>query len=301
MKLMVFGSLNVDHVYQVSHFVRAGETLSSLQYRRNAGGKGFNQAVALAKAGLDVWFAGALGRDGLFLLEQLQSLRVHTEDVQIMDVPTGHAMIQVDEQGRNSIVLYGGANQCINAPMADAALNRLEAGDWLLMQNEISCGALILQKAKARGVHVALNPSPMTEELLTWPLDGVDLFILNEVEGADMTGCTQPEEILDAMHSRYPQSRIVLTLGSEGSCFREGNSILHQGIVPVKAVDTTAAGDTFTGFLLSGMLRGQPMQQALALASAAAALAVTRPGAGESVPCLDEVDIFMAQRQGERV
>ncbi len=140
MKLMVFGSMNIDHVYHLSHFVREGETLSSLCYERNEGGKGFNQAIALAKAGQKTWFAGAIGQEGIFLKTCLEDLGIHTEDVQTLKVPTGYAMIQVDAQGRNSIILYGGANQCVSPKMMAAALSRMEAGDALLMQNEISCG-----------------------------------------------------------------------------------------------------------------------------------------------------------------
>ncbi len=289
MKLMVFGSANIDHVYQLPHFVRAGETLASISYARNAGGKGFNQALALAKAGQEVCFAGAIGQDGLFLKDMLLSLGVHVDDLLILDSPTGHAIIQVDAAGSNSIILHGGANHCITSEMIDQALMQLVPGDWLLMQNEISNGHLLLQKAAEKGVHVALNPSPMSKEVLSWPLHLVDLFLLNEVEGADMTGVSEPDFMIQELLRRFPKARIVLTLGGAGSMYADEHHCCKQGIVPVKAIDTTAAGDTFTGYFLQGMMNGDAPSQCLETAAIASAMAVSKPGAGSSIPSMHEV------------
>ena len=289
MNLLVFGSLNIDHTYQLPYLVRAGETLSSSRYARNVGGKGFNQAVALARAGQQVHFAGAIGQDGLFLREYLQSEGVDTSRIQVLDVPTGHAIIQVDEQARNCIILFGGANQAVTEAQIDQALADFSAGDYLLMQNEICQGEAILRKAHAKGVRVILNPSPISPELLTWPLDQVDWLILNEIEGADLTGCTAPEDILDALITRMEVPHVVLTLGEKGAVYADATTWLHQPATPANAVDTTAAGDTFTGYFLQGVLSGQSVQTALEAASRASAITVSRPGAAQSIPRREEV------------
>lgn len=213
MKLLDFGSLNIDHTYQLPHLVRPGETLASDSYHKSEGGKGFNQAVALAKAGQEVYLAGAIGQDGLFLRDYLQELGVHTEHLCVLDAPTGHAMIQLDAEGQNCIILFGGTNGMITEAMIDEVLADFGAGDYLLLQNEISHVDSIICAAHAKGMHIILNPSPMSPELLTWPLELVEWFILNEIEGADITGKTQPEEMLDELLRRYPACHVVLTLG----------------------------------------------------------------------------------------
>ena len=289
MKTLVFGSVNIDHVYRLSHLVREGETISSDEYRKNEGGKGTNQAVALAKAGLEVWFAGAIGKDGQFMKDYLTSFGVNTDDLRTLDAPTGHAIIQVDEEGRNSIILYGGANRMITPEMIGETLSHFAAGDYVLLQNEISGGEEIIRQAAGRGMHVALNPSPVSEELLSWPLELVEWLILNEIEGADITGLTDTEAMLDELLRRYPNCRVVLTLGEMGSVYADGQRRVRQGIMPVDAVDTTAAGDTFTGYFLQTVLAGGSVEDALRTAAQAASIAVSRPGAGRSIPLKDEV------------
>ncbi len=299
MKLLVFGSLNIDDVYRLPHLVREGETLASTAYARSEGGKGFNQAVALAKAGQAVCFAGATGHDGLFLQEYLQELGVSTGDLSVLDVPTGHAIIQVDAQGKNCIILFGGANQQITPEMIDDVLSHYAPGDYLLMQNEISHGGSLLRKAAERGLHVILNPSPISKALLHWPLELVDWFILNEIEGRDLTGETAPDAILDALLKRYPAAHIVLTLGAEGAVYADAAQRHHQAVIPAAAVDTTAAGDTFTGYFLAAMLGGQSVQEALRRAAHAASITVSRPGAGRSIPLAEEVQRHMDGRDQE--
>lgn len=289
MKLLVFGSVNIDHVYQLPHFVREGETLASAEYHKNEGGKGTNQAIALAKAGMDVCFAGAIGQDGLFMRDYLNEFGIHTDELRVLEVPTGHAVIQVNAKGENCIILYGGANQKITLAMISETLSHFSKGDCVLMQNEISCGKELLAAAAEKGLYIVLNPSPVSEELLSWPLDLVDLFILNEVEGKDLTGETDPDRILDVMTERYRKARIVLTLGSQGSVYGSGKERQTQCAYGVQTVDTTAAGDTFTGYFLSSLLKENNVKKALFTASKASSITVTRPGAGRSIPWSDEV------------
>lgn len=289
MKLLVFGSLNIDHVYQLPHFVRDGETIASTRYDRHSGGKGLNQAIALAKAGQKVCFGGAIGADGLFLKELLNEYGVDTQFIRTLDTPTGHALIQVDTDGRNCIILYGGANQAITPEMIRETLAQLDAGDLILLQNEISHGDEIIREAAKRGIQIALNPSPFTAELLTWPLDKVTYFLLNEVEGEDMTGEKEPDKILDSMLERWPDCRVVLTLGVHGSMYADRTLRIFQPVVKAHAVDTTAAGDTFTGYFLHAVLEGKDVAFALKEAASASAITVSRPGAAQSIPLLKEV------------
>lgn len=295
MKLLDFGSLNIDHTYQLPHLVRPGETLASDSYHKSDGGKGFNQAVALAKAGQEVYLAGAIGQDGLFLRDYLQELGVHTEHLCVLDAPTGHAMIQLDTEGQNCIILFGGTNGMITEAMIDEVLADFGAGDYLLLQNEISHVDSIICAAHAKGMHIILNPSPMSPELLTWPLELVEWFILNEIEGADITGKTQPEEMLDELLRRYPACHVVLTLGERGSVYADATQRMDQSIVSAHTVDTTAAGDTFTGYFIHALLQGEAIQQALKTAACASAITVSRPGAGRSIPAAEEVQAAMKE------
>ena len=295
MKFLVFGSLNIDHVYKVRHLVREGETVSSLTYDTLPGGKGLNQAVALSRAGQEVWFAGAVGKDGEPLIHLLRGEGVHTELIRHLPCANGHAIIQVDEEGRNSIIVCGGANQGITPEIIDETLAPFGAGDWLLMQNEISCGADLLQKAAEKGMTVAVNPSPITEDLLTWPLEKATYLIVNETEGRLLSGETDEDKIPGALLNRYPSCRVLLTLGEKGAVYADKTARLFQQALPVKAVDTTAAGDTFTGYFLCSLAKGQSAAQALFSAAAASSIAVGRPGATPSIPKREEVKATLTQ------
>lgn len=288
MKMLVFGSMNIDHVYRMPHLVRAGETLSSSVYQRNPGGKGLNQAIALARAGMEVSFAGAIGRDGLFLRDYLASFGVDTSLVRVLEEPTGHAMIQLDEAGQNAIVLYGGANQQMTGASIRDTLADFGAGDCILLQNEINLLDEIVRQAKEKGMQVILNPSPVSGALPPL-LPLVDWLILNEVEGEDVTGCREPDAMLDALLERCPDCRVVLTLGVQGAMYADRTRRCFQPAFPVQVVDTTAAGDTFTGYFFQGVLGGGTVEEALRAAARASAIAVTRPGAGGSIPAMAEV------------
>lgn len=290
MKVLVYGSLNIDHVYQLPHFLRPGETLSSLSYQRNSGGKGLNQAIALARAGQEVWFAGGIGQDGLFLRDALTAEGVDVRLLRVTDTPTGHAIIQVDAKGGNAIILYGGANQSVTEDAIRQAIGQCSSGDLLLLQNEINRVPQIIRAAKEQGLQIALNPSPASPEMTAWPLELVDWLLLNEVEGHDLTGFTAPEDILDALHEKYPACRVVLTLGEQGAYYSDAQQRVHQPAIPAKAVDTTAAGDTFTGYFLQAILAGCTPEKALCRAAQAASIAVSRPGASASIPYATEID-----------
>ena len=294
MKALCFGSLNIDYTYRVDHFVARGETLLSQGLQVFCGGKGLNQSIALSRAGASVCHAGSIGTDGLFLLEELWQAGVNTDHVTVSrEVRTGHAIIQNSPDGDNCILLYGGANQTITREQIDEVLSHFDAGDVLVLQNEINELGYLMQQAHDRGLRIALNPSPMNDTVLDLPLDTVDWLLVNEVEAAQILGCgvTNGVAAARALREKLPRAAIVLTLGGEGAVYADGDGVFAQSAVPVRAVDTTAAGDTFTGYFLSAMLEGKTPQQAMALAAKAAAISVTRPGAAPSIPKREEVEV----------
>ncbi len=293
MKILNFGSLNLDYVYSVDHFVAEGETLASGVRNTFCGGKGLNQSVALARAGACTYHAGSVGPEGGMLTDMLQSAGVDVRYTREVDTPTGHAIIQVDPKGRNCILLFGGANRCNDEEFIDRVLADFDAGDWLVLQNEISGLAHLISAAKAKGMIVVLNPSPFDLSLVAAGLGKVDYLLLNETEGKQLTGYDAPDNILNAIRQAYPDMRVVLTLGKDGCIYDDGTQRISHGIYPVKAVDTTAAGDTFTGFFIHAISMGVSPAEAIRRASAASAIAVSRPGAAPSVPSAEEVDEFL--------
>ena len=292
MKALCFGSLNIDYTYRVPHFVARGETLLSEDLQVFSGGKGLNQSVALSRAGLATFHAGAVGEEGLFLLRELQAAGVDTTHVAVRDdVRTGHAIIQSNVDGDNCILLYGGANQSITRAQVDEVLSHFDSGDVLVLQNEINELDYLMERAAARGLRIALNPAPMNASVLSLPLHTVRWLLLNEVEAAQLLGCavTNGAETARALRKKYPHAAIVLTLGAEGAVYAGEEGVFAQSAFPVQAVDTTAAGDTFTGYFLAGVLEGMTPQEAMALAAKASAISVTRKGAAPSIPERAEV------------
>ena len=289
MKILNFGSVNIDFTYRVPHFVRPGETLAATSVTRNAGGKGFNQSVALARAGCDVYHAGHIGEDGFFLVDLCRNYGVHTGFLTKVSTPTGNAIIQVDGSGANCILLYGGANRVMNMDFVTEVLSHFEKGDMIVLQNEINCMNEILYLAHEVGLTIAINPAPMNDAISKEVLALADWIILNETEAEGLTGETQTDVQLEALRKSFPDSAFVLTLGVHGSiCMKDGR-ICRSGACKVEAVDTTAAGDTFVGFFLAEITSGKTPEEALLTATRASALAVTKRGAAQSVPTLEQV------------
>ena len=289
--------LKKDDVKKVD-FVKKGETLSAKELNVYTGGKGLNQSIALARAGVETYQAGAIGTDGMFLLEQLKEAGVKTDLVKILDdVRTGNAIIQNDDEGDNCIVLFGGANQAITKEQVDEVFKDFTNEDYLLIQNEINELSYIVEKAKEEGMKIILNPSPMNEKIMKLPLDQIDYFILNEIEAMQILKMDKPEEIdgkyiASLLHERFKDATIVLTLGSEGSVCISDDEYVEQSIYKVKAIDTTAAGDTYTGYFIAGILNGKTIKESMDIASKASAIAVTRQGAAPSIPYLEEVEEY---------
>lgn len=289
-KIVCLGSLNLDHVYRLDHFVRPGETLGSESYSVGCGGKGLNQSIALARAGAPVMHAGRIGHDGGILRSALEAAGVDVSLLVEGDVPTGHAIIQVDAKGENAIILYGGANRRITEAEIDAALDAVGDG-ILLLQNEINSLGTILEKAHARGIRTAFNFAPFDpEDAKTLPLGLLSYLIVNEIEGAGVAGVAEPEAILRTLKERYSGCRVILTLGKAGAAFLGDDGVMVPVPPwPAEVVDTTSAGDTFIGYLFAGLLEGMELKAAMELAGRASAITVSRAGAADSIPFRKEL------------
>ena len=289
MKVLNFGSLNIDYTYRVDHFVQPGQTKTSRELSTGAGGKGLNQSVALAMAGAQVYHAGLIGQGGAFLRTVLFDSGVDCSYLSESKAPNGHAIIQLEDGGQNCILLYAGTNHLLTERDADRVLEHFDAGDILLLQNETNLVPYLIEQAAARGMRVAFNAAPMTDEVQGYPLDKLTWLLVNETEGAALTGKTDPAEISDAIAAKYPNLALVLTLGTDGVIYRQGELDLYVPARRVEAVDTTAAGDTFTGYFLAAIADGADAAYAMTFATTAAALAVQKPGAAASIPPLEEV------------
>jgi ribokinase len=299
MSILNIGSVNIDHVYAVDHFVRPGETLASSRHDIYAGGKGFNQSVALARAGAVIRHAGKVGRDAAWLLERLEHEGVDVTHVGVTETATGHAVIQVAPTGENAIVLYGGANLAVRETDIARAVSSALPGDYLLVQNETSAMPSAIRLARQHGLRVVFNPAPMSPDVRGYPLQDVDLFILNETEAEGLTGQKTPESVRAAMSVQFPRAAVVLTMGRQGAVYFDSAQCLHQPAIAVSAVDTTAAGDTFIGYFLAELMRSNDHAGALLLGCRAAAICVTRPGASDSIPFRRELELD--DGQAERV
>lgn len=289
MKVLNFGSLNLDYVYSVDHMVMPGETLASGGMNTFCGGKGLNQSIALAKAGVPVYHAGMIGEEGGALLDACKEGGVKTDFIKTIPGKSGHTIIQVDKDGQNCILLFGGANRSITKEFVDEVLSHFEEGDILLLQNEVNLLDYIINKAYEIGMVIILNPSPYNNALDVCEFQKVSMFLLNEIEGGQVTGETETEKILEKLKELYPETKVVLTLGGEGSIYQYKEERYRQGIYKVKAVDTTAAGDTFTGYFISSVIDGMSVPEGLDLAAKASAIAVSREGATASIPFREEV------------
>lgn len=295
MKILNLGSLNIDRIYQVEHFVEPKETIKAVAYKELCGGKGLNQSIALAKAGADVYHAGCIGQDGAMLVSILREHGVKTDYLRHSTKPSGHAVIQVNEEGQNNIIICGGANDDVTESYIDEVLADFSKEDMILLQNEISNVGYAIRKAREKGMKIVVNPSPVNQALETYGLHRVDYFILNEVEGKYLSGkeSDRPEEMMEGLKEKFPQSAFVLTLGENGAYYFDAKSCVYQKSYQVEAVDTTGAGDTFSGYFLAGLVQGRGIEENLRCASMAAALAVGRHGAAPSIPNMQEVNAIL--------
>ena len=263
MKALNFGSLNLDYVYQVDHFVGPGETLSALSQSVNPGGKGLNQSVALARAGAPVYHGGCVGAGGELLAALLEKNGVDTRFLRRVEAIQGNAVIQVAPSGENCILLFGGSNQQVSRAQIEEALSQFGPGDYLVLQNEINNLPLLVDLAHERGMILALNPSPYNERLTGVDFAKLSWLLVNEVEAEQISGSGEPQAAWEAVHSRWPGVSLVVT---------------------------------FTGYFLAGLMEARPLPECMVRASLAAALSVARPGAADSIPTREELENELARR-----
>ena len=289
MRILNFGSCNIDYVYSLEHVVVPGETLSASKREVFPGGKGLNQSVAAARAGAEVYHAGVIGNDGAMLREVLESSGADTRYLESADQPNGHAVIQVASNAQNSIFLYEGTNGMVTEEMIDRVLAFFGEGDILLLQNEISNVPYLIRKGHEKGMTVVFNPAPFDESLRSLELDRVDYLILNEVEASGFFGSQEVPAILAAA-AKWPGLHLLVTLGKDGCVYTDGKTRHACPAFRVEAVDTTAAGDTFAGYFVAMLAAGKTVAEAMRIGCAASALAVSAMGAAPSIPTLDRVE-----------
>ena len=290
MKILNFGSVNLDYIYRVEHFVQPGETLAAKEQKMAPGGKGLNQSVALAKAGAEVFHAGCIGIGGESLKTLMEEYGVHTEYLYKVDELQGNAVIQVDTSGENCILLYGGSNRMITKEQIDETLEHFSTEDWLVLQNEVSNLEYMMEQAAKKGMKVVLNPSPFEAFLEKLDYNQVSWLLINEVEAQQLTGETEAEAVWNTLHEKYPGLCLIMTMGADGAYCFTPQEMIYQDVFPVKTVDTTAAGDTFTGYFLQGMTSGLSLKECMEQAAKASAICVSREGAAIAIPMRAEVE-----------
>ena len=289
MKILNFGSCNIDYVYSLQHIVKIGETETTHTLDTFPGGKGLNQSIAVSRAGAKIYHAGCVGKDSKMLTDILQKNGVDISYLKTVDTKNGHAVIQVSSKGENSIFLYPGSNEMITKEYVDTVLDKFDTGDIILLQNEINNVDYIVEKAYQKGMCIVLNPSPFNEKIHAINFNMLSYIVINEVELSEISGSADPEEGLVYLKNKYPELKIVLTLGKNGSVFVNANQELRQAAFNVDAVDTTAAGDTFLGYFVAELSKGTDYSQILKIASVASAITVSRKGAAPSIPNKSEV------------
>lgn len=289
MKILNFGSCNVDYVYSMERIVAPGETLSASKMELFPGGKGLNQSVAVAKAGAHIYHAGVIGNDGDMLFDILEKNGVDTTYIKRVDSKNGHAIIQVDKSGENSIFVHKGTNGMITEEFVDYVIGSFEKGDIILLQNEINNLNYIIDKAFEKGLKIYFNPSPFNEQLLNIDLNKIYCLVVNEHEAKEMSGVEKIDDAMNTFNTKHPGLKVVITLGKRGCIYYDGEEVFSQNAFVVKAVDTTAAGDTFTGYFASMCAKGEQSAKAIRYACAASAISVSREGAAPSIPHVSEV------------
>lgn len=286
MAIWNLGSINADIVYSVPHIPVPGETLASTGRSTFLGGKGANMSVAAARAGADVRHIGAVGEDGGWLKARLAGYGVNTDNVATVAEDTAQAIIAVAADGENAIILHPGANHAIPDKAITKALGAAAADDWAITQNEVNGQANALRLARTKGLNVAYAAAPFSVDAVREVLPYLDLLFLNAVEAEQLQAATgmKPGDL--------PVKDVIVTLGADGARWHSGGAATEFPALRVTPVDTTGAGDTFTGYVIAGLDQGMTMPEAIGLAIKASALMVTRHGAADAIPTLDEARAF---------
>jgi len=287
------GSINADHIYTVSHLPKPGETLSADDFKIGLGGKGTNQSVAAARAGSDVIHIGAIGADGQWVKDRVSEYGVDTQFINTIDVPTGHAIINVDRAGENAIVIFSGANVLQDPHQIKEALGSAKAGDILLLQNETSHQVEAAKIAADKAMVVIYSAAPFSVEAVKAVLCYTTILVMNQIEAEQL--CAGLETEL----AELPVKNILVTKGANGVDWisTQTGETQHVASISANAVDTTAAGDTFAGYFAAGLDQGMDVKVAMQLGSAAAGLKVMRKGTADAIPMRVEVNEFSKENQ----
>ena len=287
MKILNFGSINKDFVYLVENFVQSGQTISSKKYEVFLGGKGLNQSVALAHSGANIYHAGCINKNDDPIIIQLNKWGVNTDNIIKVEDPTGHAIIQVNDQGENSIIIHGGANHTISSEQIENTLNKFNSGDILVLQNEINKIDEVINRGYEIGMKIFLNPAPFTKEIINYPLEKLDTLIFNESEGFGLSsGGKDKTKILKYLSKKYPSTKLLLTLGKKGSVYSYNNKVIEIPANKVNSIDTTAAGDTYIGYFISSYYKNNKVKESMEIGSKAASISTTKMGGAISIPKL---------------
>ena len=284
MKILNLGSINKDFFYSVNDFVKPGETIPSIRYNVKIGGKGLNQSVGISKAGQKIYHAGIINKDDTFILDKLKKWNINCENIVLGVNPTGHAIIQVDKNGENSIIIHGGANHDFDIKFIKSVLSKFDSGDILVLQNEINNIKEIIDRAHHKKMKIVFNPAPFNNEILSYDLNKISTLILNQTEGEALSKEKKPDGILKVLNSKFNNTEIILTLGEKGSLYSFKDELLKIKAHKVDTIDTTGAGDTFIGYYVAGIASEISKKNNLNRASEAAAISTTKLGGAESIP-----------------
>jgi ribokinase len=290
-KVINIGSINMDNVYRVDHIVEPGETIASSKMEHFIGGKGANQSVAIARAGAAVLHVGKVGQDGIHAKDFLDTCGVNTDFIAIDTCgnPTGHAIIQLDVEGKNSIILFQGCNYQLDEDNVKKAIQKMNPGDIMLLQNEVNNIVQWIELGHKAGLRICFNPAPCELSVKDYPLHLLEWLVLNETEARILSEVAKKDEIIKKLTSQYSNIKIILTLGSKGACLVTPDRRIEQTAQKVKVVDTVAAGDTFIGYFISGIIDGLSEEESLARANHAAAICIGRSGATQAIPTIAEL------------
>lgn len=302
MKILNFGSCNIDYVYTLDHIVVSGEIDTSCNMGLFPGGKGYNQSIAMSRAGAKVYHACCVGNDGDMFIDVLKENGVDVSLMETVDVKNGHAIIQVSNAWEYSVFLHPGSNEMISKEYIDRVLEHFGEGDMILLQNEISNIDYIIDRAYLKKMRIILNPSPFNEKLKKIDLNKLFCLVLNETEAKRFSGLNDYEKCMSYFRNNFPELKIMINLANNGSLYGDKTQVLYQSAFQVDVVDTTGSGDTFTGYCAAGVALGIDSAVIIRNATAASAISATRKGAASSIPFMEEVrDLLKVLKQSPQI
>ena len=289
MKILNFGSINQNYVYRVEHIAGPGETIAAESFDILPGGKGANQSVAIARAGGKVFHAGQVGKDAEWIVDKLRFNGVDTRHIAVCDSPSGHAVAQVDKKGLDSSVVFPGCNRETERSQIDEVMDNFDDRTILLFQNEVGEIPYLMEKGRERGMTVCFNASPFEKSVLDYPMDLVDILVVNETEAEGVVGNESAYETFEKWNEMSTDIEIIVTRGKSGLIYYSSGGRIEMPAFATIPADATAAGDTFIGYYLTYRSPERDVRDTLKIAARAAAICVSRRGAMDAIPKKDEL------------